>query len=224
MKKFFSNKWVKIIGGILLVFIIIPSIARGSLQDEVDKLSKELKTQEKKIKTLETEKGTLETENKKLQEKVDEAKPFFDLSEVERAEEEKKAEAIKAKQEKEKKEKEEAERKKQEEEEKKGYDTGITYNQLARTPDDFIGKKAKFSGKVVQVIEGEGETQLRLAVDSNYDTILLVTYSDEITTERILEDDIITVMGISSGLITYKSTMGGNITIPAMLVNKIEFQ
>lgn len=39
-------------------------------------------------------------------------------------------------------------------EEAQGYETGITYDQLARTPDDFKGKKVKFTGKVVQVIEG----------------------------------------------------------------------
>ena len=33
-------------------------------------------------------------------------------------------------------------------EEAKGYETGITYDQLARTPDDFKGKKVKFYGKV----------------------------------------------------------------------------
>lgn len=35
---------------------------------------------------------------------------------------------------------------------------------------------------------------------------------------RILEDDIITIFGVSSGLITYTSTLGGNITIPAVSV------
>jgi hypothetical protein len=31
---------------------------------------------------------------------------------------------------------------------------------------------------------------------------------------RVLENDIITVMGVSAGLISYESTMGGTITIP----------
>ena len=34
-----------------------------------------------------------------------------------------------------------------------GYDTGITYEQLARTPNEYNGEKVKFSGKVIQVIE-----------------------------------------------------------------------
>lgn len=53
-----------------------------------------------------------------------------------------------------KKAKEEEEARKKAEEEARGYETGITYDQLARTPDEFEGKKVKFSGKVIQVSEG----------------------------------------------------------------------
>lgn len=102
----------------------------------------------------------------------------------------------------------------------KGYETGITYNQLARTPDNYKGKKVKFKGKVVQVMEGTTDTQIRLAVNSNYDTIIYATVPKAKTTNmRILEDDIITIFGVSSGLITYTSTLGGNITIPAVSVD-----
>jgi phage-related protein len=105
---------------------------------------------------------------------------------------------------------------------KKGYDTGITYDQLARTPDDFITQKVKFRGKVVQVMEGDGTTQIRLAVNENYDTILFAEFDSSVVSSRVLEDDIITIMGLSSGLITYESTMGGQISIPGVLVDKIE--
>ncbi|NMD72282.1 hypothetical protein HHO41_18590 [Bacillus sp. DNRA2] len=115
-----------------------------------------------------------------------------------------------------------AEKAAKEEEERIGYETGITYDQLARTPDDFEGKKAKFTGTVVQVIEGDGETQLRIAVDDNYDTILFVAYDSEITSSRVLDNDTVTVKGVSQGLITYQSTMGGEISIPSMLVKQIE--
>ena len=140
-----------------------------------------------------------------------------------KAEAERVAALEKAKEEADKKAAAEAEaKKKAEEEERKGYDTGITYNQLARTPDEYEGEKVKFRGRVVQVMEGDGETQLRIAVNSNYDTVLFGFYDSSIVDSRILDDDIITVMGISMGLITYKSTMGGNITIPNMLILQIE--
>lgn len=107
-------------------------------------------------------------------------------------------------------------------EEAKGYETGITYDQLARTPDDFIGKKVKFYGKVVQVIEGKGKTQIRLAVNDNYDTVLFCEYPSDIVSSRVLEDDHITVYGGSMGTISYQSTMGGTITIPSVYVLKID--
>lgn len=108
------------------------------------------------------------------------------------------------------------------EEEAQGYETGVTYDQLARTPDDYIGKKIKFSGKVVQVLEGDSEIQIRLAVDRDYDNILFCAYDSDIVSARVLEDDIITVYGVSTGTITYKSTMGGQITIPSALIQKID--
>lgn len=105
----------------------------------------------------------------------------------------------------------------------RGYDTGITFDELARTPDDYVGNKIKFYGKVVQVMEGDTFTSLRFAADDNYDTVLYCEVpKDLVTNNRILEDDYVTLSGISYGLYTYKSTLGGNITIPAMTVDIIE--
>ena len=109
----------------------------------------------------------------------------------------------------------------QAEADKVAYDTGITYDQLARTPDNYKGKKVKFTGKVIQVMESSGETDLRIAVNGDYDTVLLVAYDPSITSTRVLEDDNVTIKGISNGLYTYKSTMSGNITIPLIKVDII---
>ncbi|MGE7883745.1 hypothetical protein [Bacillus sp. NPDC094077] len=133
-----------------------------------------------------------------------------------------KAAAEKAAAEKAAAEKAAAEKAAKEEEERIGYETGITYDQLARTPDDFKGKKAKFTGKVLQVMEGKGETQLRIAVSGNYDKVLYVAYKSDIINSRVLENDNVTVKGKSAGIYTYTSTMGGEISIPAMLVEKID--
>jgi len=107
-------------------------------------------------------------------------------------------------------------------EEQAGYETGITYDQLARTPDDYMGKKIKFTGKVIQVLEGADSTEIRIAVNSNYDTILYGAYSSSIVSSRVLEDDVITIYGTSAGLLSYESTMGGTITIPSAVIEKIE--
>ncbi|MFA9464088.1 MAG: hypothetical protein ACERKN_07315 [Velocimicrobium sp.] len=115
-----------------------------------------------------------------------------------------------------------AEKKEKEKEEKKGYDTDITYDQIARTPDDYLDKKVKFSGIVLQVMEGTNSTQIRLAIDKDYDQVIYCEYASDIVKSRILDDDIITLYGVSKGLLSYKSTLGGTITIPSVLIDKID--
>ena len=112
---------------------------------------------------------------------------------------------------------------KEEAEKAKGYETGITYSQLSRNPEKYEGKKVKFKGKVVQVIEGSGsEVQIRLAVNSDYDMVLFGQYDSSIVGSRVLEDDVITIYGSSVGTISYQSTMGGTITIPGVMIEKID--
>lgn len=109
---------------------------------------------------------------------------------------------------------------------KENWNPEITYDQLARTPDDYTGKDITFAGRVLQVMEDSdsGETQLRIATSDDYDKIMLIGYDSSILKSRILEDDEIRFYGTSIGLITYQSTMGGNITIPAATVEHIDIQ
>ena len=103
-----------------------------------------------------------------------------------------------------------------------GYETGITYDQLARTPDNYIGELVKFRGKVLQVVEGDAEINIRLAVNNNFDNVLFCGYSPDIVSSRILENDTITIYGESLGLYSYESTIGAQITIPAVWIDKID--
>ncbi|MBZ5946066.1 hypothetical protein [Leuconostoc gasicomitatum] len=98
------------------------------------------------------------------------------------------------------------------------YKTDITYEQIARTPDSYEDKKIQFTGKVLQTMENDDDSvQIRLAVDGNYDNILLVNIDKSLlNNSRILEDDLITVSGISKGTVSYKSTSGSKITVPSM--------
>lgn len=219
-----KRKWIFIVIIVLLSLgIILLLIANGS----------QTKKSVEKINDLKTEIQENEEKIDNLEEKVDEAQPWFDLSEKERKrkvkEEEEKERQEKEAEEKEKKEKEKKqekkekeEKKKKEEKEKQGYETGITYEELARTPEEYEAEKVKLHGKVVQVMEGDSTVQLRIAVDDNYDHMLFAEYDSSITESRVLEDDMITIMGVSEGLLTYESTMGGDITIPAVYVDKIE--
>jgi hypothetical protein len=110
-------------------------------------------------------------------------------------------------------------------EEAVGYETGFTYDQISRTPDDYNGKKVKFTGTVLQVIEDTTTLKLnniRLAVNGDYNKVVYIQYSAGITDSRILENDKITIYGISSGLTSYTSTLGSKITIPMIYVEKID--
>lgn len=237
---------------ILVAFIALVIGSSGSpSQDEVDASSAENDKLNEQIAKLESENKKSESKLKEteikieeLEAKVKEAEPFFKLNEAERKEKEaelkaketaakakKDAEeaAAKSKADAEAKAKADAEAKAQaeaqklaEEKERKGYDTGITYDQLARTPDNYFAEKVKFRGTVIQVMEGDGITQIRFAVNDDYDTILLGEFDSSVVESRILEDDTITIRGLSMGLITYESTMGGQISIPGVTIENIE--
>ncbi len=204
--------------------------ALSGVRTELKEKGEELESCQTLLEKTEKERDTAKKELKDYKKKM---KPFEEMTAAQ-------AEAEKAKAEQEKREIEEAEaaRKAEEEaaaaakaaeeeaarqaEEAKGYETGITYDQLARTPDEYEGKKIKFSGKVLQVLEGSGIVHVRLAVNSDYDTILYCEYSQDIVTSRVLENDQITVYGTSLGLYSYESTMGAAITIPAVTVDRID--
>lgn len=107
-------------------------------------------------------------------------------------------------------------------EEAKGYETGISYDNIARNPDEYEGKKVKFTGEVIQLIENDDTIQIRFAIDKDYDQIIFCEYSPSIVDSRILEDDVITIYGVSAGTISYESTLGAKITIPAVSIDRID--
>ncbi len=103
------------------------------------------------------------------------------------------------------------------------YDSPITYENLARTPKEYTGKKVKFAGEVVQVIEDDKMTELRVAVNNDHDTIVYCIVPTSILHDtHILEDDSVIIYGISAGLKSYESTMGGQITIPSLVINHVD--
>ncbi|MBO5122005.1 MAG: hypothetical protein J6B99_02470 [Oscillospiraceae bacterium] len=100
----------------------------------------------------------------------------------------------------------------------------VSYEDVARNPDDYNGVAVKFSGNVLQVIEGEGETDLRIATDGGYDDVILAAYEKGLIDFRILEDDQVNVYGTCLGLYTYTSTIGAEISVPLVLCDHIELQ
>lgn len=102
------------------------------------------------------------------------------------------------------------------------FNTGITYDQLSRTPDQYKNKKIKFTGEVAQAINQDGVTEIRLAVNGNYDNMILVDILNaDLNGSRVLEDDLVTFYGTSNGIAKYKSTSGAPIEIPSALAEKV---
>jgi hypothetical protein len=100
-----------------------------------------------------------------------------------------------------------------------------SYEQLARS-NTHKGLNVSFTGKVVQVIEdGNNAIQLRVSMTKEeyyWTDEVFVSYTRKNNENRILEDDIITIWGVSNGLITYKAILGQNVTIPSINAKYIE--
>lgn len=99
--------------------------------------------------------------------------------------------------------------------------TGITFDNISRNPKEYEGELVYFTGEVSQLIEEDDENHIRLAVDGDYDKMILIGYLPEITENRILEDDYIEVYGVSVGIVQYESIFGQTISIQAVYVQKI---
>lgn len=103
-----------------------------------------------------------------------------------------------------------------------GFDNGITYDNLARTPDDYLLKYVTFSGVILQVIEEGDYSGYRVAIDDDYDKIVLIIIPNKLLEERLLENDNIKFYGYSSGLYSYESTLSSVVTIPSITCSIID--
>lgn len=104
------------------------------------------------------------------------------------------------------------------------YNKDLTFNDLARNPEENILEKVTFEGKIIQVIQDDKASQFRIATNDDYDKVMLIEIDNSLLNTRILEDDYIRFYGTYMGEMTYESTLGGNITVPAVLVDEFEFQ
>ncbi|SFK95615.1 hypothetical protein [Salinicoccus halodurans] len=99
------------------------------------------------------------------------------------------------------------------------YQTGIEMAELERRPDDFIGQKFMYEGKIVQVMEDEPYTAYRVAVNDDYDRIAYIQMFSSTLEQRYLKDDYITFYGHYEGLLNYETVIGGEQTVPSFTVN-----
>ena len=103
------------------------------------------------------------------------------------------------------------------------YSADYTYDQLSRNPDTYKGKKMKFTGKVLQTGDaGDNMVYARIKINNDINTVMFITYMNDLLGYRLLEDDNITVYGKSCGIYSYKSVGAGTISIPWIHADIIE--
>lgn len=215
-----------LVGTVVLALIFLFSSVNFSSENKnlKEKTQKLEEINEKiKIEVNESEKklSALYTEFNEYKEKM---KPYEELQQADLEKKKAEIQAEREKKEAEYKAKKEAEEKAKQEEEQKGYETGITYEDLARSPEEYKGKKVTFSGTIIQVIRGESFDQYRVKVNDDYKKVILVEYKPKSGDKKFLEEDKVIIRGVSVGEISYKSTMGGKISIPGMVADFMELK
>ena len=108
-----------------------------------------------------------------------------------------------------------------------------TYKEIARNPSNYVGKKAKFEGQVIQIMEHGNDVIMRVDITKEenefasggylYTDTVYVEYTRKSETEsRILEDDVIMMYGTLNGTKTYDTVLGSDTTIPYFLAEYID--
>ena len=109
-----------------------------------------------------------------------------------------------------------------------GYQTtckNYSYKEIFRNPEDYLYKKIKITGEVIQVMEetenGVDYWVLRVNMTKDswgyYDDTVMVLVEKSIVKGRIIEDDIFTFYGQILEPTTYETVLGASQTVPTVL-------
>lgn len=239
-----------LVSGAVVIFIVafglgksvgVPKDEYALLETNYNDTINDLKKAEDKLKNNQSEIDSLEekaniskeylslneTEKQVVDNKISEVKKATQdqLEAEKKAEEERKAQEEAQKKAEEEKKKQEEQAKKESEEQAKReaeahkYETGLTWEQIAREGKE--GELGNFEGKILQVMEGTGVTQYRIAINGDYNTVMLVEVINSQLKETLLEDDYVYFKGVSAGTTSYTSIMGAKITIPSFYAHEI---
>ena len=185
----------------------------SDLMSNKEAIEKELADLKEKTKNYvelnETEKSIVDT---KIQEVRQATKEEAEAEQKRIAEEQAQKEAEKQAQ-------KEAEEQAKKEAEAHKYETGLTWEQIAR--EGKKGTLGQFEGKIIQVMNGDGFTQYRVTINGDYDQVMLIEVKNGVSKETLLEDDYVYFKGESLGTITYTTVMGAEMTIPAFECHEI---
>lgn len=80
-----------------------------------------------------------------------------------------------------------------------------------------VNTKVRVYGKVLQAMEDGKAYTLRVAVNDDYDKIILVSIPSEYNNRVIAEDDHITLYGLAQGRQSYETVFKATKTLPYMV-------
>ena len=203
--------WLKWFGIVFIGLMFVASLVIGASAESSDTT-----TDTQNFTTTTTDNDTEEVSSE-VEESVQAEESLVEEREAKEEEER----LAKEKEEEERLEQESIEAEEEWQEELDNARTDVTYDNLMRTPDDYLGQVVQLSGTVLQTINGDGVVQQRVALYDDYDQIVLIEYSKDLPEVRLLDDDYITFTGVSLGTIEYETVLGATLEIPSILVDRI---
>ncbi|WP_108669136.1 hypothetical protein [Peribacillus acanthi] len=107
---------------------------------------------------------------------------------------------------------------------KKANAKTIPYKQIEKNPDRYKDEYVKYTGQIVQIMEGDNLTQIRLAVTKDsygysFSDIIFVEYAG---LTDFVEDDIVTIYGTVYGAYSYTSQANYEISLPGIIADSVE--
>lgn len=102
--------------------------------------------------------------------------------------------------------------------------SSIPYNEFARNPDGFNGKKVFLSGQIIQIMENGKNLALRVNVNENnsHNNTIYVLYTLKEDEKRLLDSDQVNIWGVLKGIETYQTIFGSSVSIPRIEAFAIE--
>ncbi|MBB4824276.1 hypothetical protein HNO89_001498 [Sporosarcina luteola] len=94
----------------------------------------------------------------------------------------------------------------------------IDIKQLKKNPDKYKGEMITYEGQIVQIFEDGEYTNMRLAVNGDYNDIVFIKYFG---LTDFVEDDFVTINGTVYGAYSYESQAGQKISVPGLIADKI---
>ena len=113
---------------------------------------------------------------------------------------------------------------KEEAEAKRANAKTISFDKLNKNPDRYKGEYVKYKGEIVQIMEGDGITAIRLSItQTSYGwSVSDIIYVAYVGYTDFVDEDVVTIYGEVGGSYTYTSQAGWDITLPLVVADSIE--